>query len=181
MFDAAIAEFRRWGMACADIGAIVTAAGVARNTFYFQFPTKEHILAELDRGEQEELATKLTWVLASPPPLRDLLAEVVRLVTNIEQRLGVVLFRELLALHFSPNRPRDSEWTTYPVVVLIVEALLRARESGEIHSEADIKHNAFFFLLGLYAVLAAVPDSASDRDAILTNFVTTVLRGLEPR
>ncbi|WP_157489154.1 TetR family transcriptional regulator, partial [Pseudofrankia sp. DC12] len=81
VFDAAIAEFRRLGMGYADIGAIVAAAGVARSTFYFHFPTKEHVLAALERGEQEQLAAELAQFLASPRQLPDLLGEVVRLVT----------------------------------------------------------------------------------------------------
>ena len=48
ILGAAIAEFKRSGMAGADVGAIVTAAGVAHGTFYFHFPTKEHVLLELE-------------------------------------------------------------------------------------------------------------------------------------
>ncbi len=48
ILGAAIAEFKRSGMAGADVGAIVTAAGVAHGTFFFHFPTKEHVLLELE-------------------------------------------------------------------------------------------------------------------------------------
>ena len=40
LMGAAIAEFKRSGIAAADVGAIVTAAGVAHGTFFFHFPTK---------------------------------------------------------------------------------------------------------------------------------------------
>jgi hypothetical protein len=40
VLDAAIVEFQRAGANSADINAIVEAAGVARSTFYFHFPTK---------------------------------------------------------------------------------------------------------------------------------------------
>ena len=49
LMGAAIAEFKRAGMADADVGSIVTAAGVAHGTFFFHFPTKEHVLLELER------------------------------------------------------------------------------------------------------------------------------------
>ena len=52
LFDAAVAEIDRSGMAGADISAIAHAAGVARGTFYFHFPTKEHVLVELERDEE---------------------------------------------------------------------------------------------------------------------------------
>ena len=42
LLGAAIAEFKRSGMAEADVGAVVNAAGVAHGTFFFHFPTKQH-------------------------------------------------------------------------------------------------------------------------------------------
>ncbi len=56
LLGAAIAEFKRAGMAEADVGAIVAAAGVAHGTFFFHFPTKEHVLLELERREEERIA-----------------------------------------------------------------------------------------------------------------------------
>ncbi|HEX4291065.1 MAG TPA: TetR family transcriptional regulator, partial [Trebonia sp.] len=38
VYAAALAEFKRTGMAAADVGDIAAAAGVARGTFYFHFP-----------------------------------------------------------------------------------------------------------------------------------------------
>src|SRR4051794_41736327 len=56
ILGAAIAEFKRSGMAGADVGAIVAAAGVAHGTFYFHFPTKEHVLLELESREERRVA-----------------------------------------------------------------------------------------------------------------------------
>jgi len=44
------------------------------------------------------------------------LTEVVGLVAGLEQRLGPVLFKELLALHFSPTRPHKDEWRVHIAV-----------------------------------------------------------------
>ena len=46
-------------MADADVGSIAAAAHVARGTFYFHFPTKEHVLAELTRREERLARTAL--------------------------------------------------------------------------------------------------------------------------
>ena len=64
LMGAAIAEFKRSGIAEADVGAIVTAAGVAHGTFFFHFPTKEHVLLELERREEERIAKQLAamWI-----------------------------------------------------------------------------------------------------------------------
>src|ERR1700756_4618137 len=63
ILGAAIAEFTRSGMANADVRAIVGAAGVAHGTFYFHFPTKEHVLLELERREEARLAKQFAQFL----------------------------------------------------------------------------------------------------------------------
>lgn len=63
LMGAAISEFKRAGMAEADVGAIVTAAGVAHGTFFFHFPTKEHVLLELEQREEERIAKQYTQFL----------------------------------------------------------------------------------------------------------------------
>jgi TetR/AcrR family transcriptional repressor of uid operon len=133
VYAAALAEFKRTGMAAADVGDIAAAAGVARGTFYFHFPTKEHVLAELERHEEARLVGQLSKFLAEleercgpPSPaqrpagpaaedptgrlpgqgfLPAALGEVVRLLTAMERRVGKTLFREMLGLHFSSRRP----------------------------------------------------------------------------
>ncbi len=65
VYAAAVAEFKRAGMAAADVGVIAKEAGVARGTFYFHFPTKEHVLAELERHEEARLAAQLARFLAA--------------------------------------------------------------------------------------------------------------------
>src|SRR5271154_4554240 len=106
LLGAAIAEFKRGGMADADVSSIVAAAGVAHGTFYFHFPTKEHVLLELERREEARVAAEFARFLAENHDLETALAEVTRLVLGLEQLLGRRLFKELLALHFSPSRPQ---------------------------------------------------------------------------
>jgi TetR/AcrR family transcriptional regulator, repressor for uid operon len=181
LLGAAIAEFKRAGMADADVGAIVSAAGVAHGTFYFHFPTKEHVLFELERREEVRMANDLARFLDSPHDLTSALTEVVRLVAALEERLGHLLFKDFLALHFSSTRPPKDDWTDHPVIVLLVGEVERARDDGEADREVDAFHGAVFFLLGLYALLTTTHQALDPREAALEQFVTTVLRGLEPR
>jgi AcrR family transcriptional regulator len=186
VYAAAIAEYKRVGMAAADVGVIAKEAGVARGTFYFHFPTKEHVLAELERHEEARTAEQLTRFLARPHNLEAALREVVRLMSLIERHAGKVLFRELLALHFSPRRPEvlpgTDRWGDYPMMILVVRAVELARERGETYPGADPLSTAQFFMLGLYAVLITSHEhSRAARAEILGNFVATVLRSVEPR
>jgi TetR/AcrR family transcriptional repressor of uid operon len=186
VYAAAVTEFRQAGMAAADVSVIAREAGVARGTFYFHFPTKEHVLAELERHEEARLAAQLEKFLARPHDLPGALNEVVRLMAQMERRVGKTLFREMLALHFSPNRPEvlpgTEQWADYPMMTLVVRAIGLARDRGETYQEADALRTAQFFMLGLYAVLITShgrPRAA--RAEILDNFVATVLRSVEAR
>lgn len=214
VYAAAIAEFKRTGMAAADVGVIAAAAGVARGTFYFHFPTKEHVLAALERDEEARLVAQLSKFLvqlearcgppsAEPQPagqaagnpaahspgqdfLQAALAEVVRLLTAMERRVGRTLFREMIGLHFSPRRPDvlpgADKWTEYPIMTLVVDAVERARERGEVYVGADALHTAQLFMVGLYAMMIASHEQPkATRAEIIDNFVTTILRGVESR
>jgi TetR/AcrR family transcriptional repressor of uid operon len=192
VYAAALAEFKRTGMAAADVGDIAAAAGVARGTFYFHFPTKEHVLAELERHEEARLVAQLSKFLAEleaqPGPgfLPAALGEVVRLLTAMERRVGKTLFREMLGLHFSSRRPEvlpgSDQWTEYPVMTVVVEVVERARERGEVHPDASALPTAQLFMMGLYAMLIASHEyPKAMRAEILDNFMATILRGVQAR
>jgi AcrR family transcriptional regulator len=181
LLGAAVAEFKRSGMGDADVGAIVAAAGVAHGTFFFHFPTKEHVLFEVERREEVRMAGELARFLDSPHDLASALTEVVRLVAALEERLGHLLFKDFLALHFSSTRPPDDAWTDHPVIVLLVRELERARDVGEADPDVDAFYGAVFFLLGLYALLTTTHHSLGPREAVLEKFVATALGGLQAR
>lgn len=181
LFEAAVPEFKRAGVAAADVGAIVRAAGVAHGTFFFHFPTKEHALAELGHREEIRLAAELERFLTTPRELRSTLLEVVRLAASLERRLGAALFKDLLALYFSPTRDELRLWPEHPLIVRVVTEFERAHERGEIGGDGVEPANAAIFLfMGFFALLVTHPRSAA-RDAVLEQNLTVVLRGLEPR
>ena len=64
VFEAAVEVFRRAGVNAAKIEDITKLAEVSRGTFYFHFPTKEHVLTELLLVEEAELVER---VEAVPP------------------------------------------------------------------------------------------------------------------
>jgi TetR/AcrR family transcriptional regulator, repressor for uid operon len=180
ILGAAIAEFRRSGMAGADVNAIVAAAGVAHGTFFFHFPSKEYVLLELESHEEARIAAEFATYLEDSRGLAAALSQVVHLVAGLEERLGPRLFPELLALHFSPTRPTRDDWSDHPVIVLLVDEIERARGDGEVHPEADAFYSATFFLLGIYGILTTT-DNADKRDTMLTKLIATAVRGLVDR
>lgn len=179
LMGAAIAEFKRSGIAAADVGAIVTAAGVAHGTFFFHFPTKEHVLLELERREEERIAKQLSRFADSKRDLSATLNEAVRLVMGLERRLGDVLFKDFLALHFSQTRPVD-ESKEHPVIVLVAQEIEHARNTGHVDPDVNPMNSAVFFLLGLYALLTTTHEWPA-QGAMLDDYVTRTLRSIETR
>jgi AcrR family transcriptional regulator len=180
LMGAAIAEFKRSGMTDADVSAIVAAAGVAHGTFFFHFPTKEHVLLELELREEQRIAKQLDRYVASKrDDLSAILKEAVRLVVGLERRLGAVLFKDFLALHFSQTRPTD-ESKEHPVIVTVAQEIERAQRRGEVAADVNPMNSAVFFLLGLYALLTTTHDWPT-QGAMLDDYVTRTLRGIEAR
>lgn len=179
LMGAAIAEFKRSGIAAADVGAIVGAAGVAHGTFFFHFPTKEHVLLELERREEERIAKQLRRFIVSAGDLESTLKESVRLVLGLERRLGSMLFKDFLALHFSQTRPVD-ESTEHPVIVEVAQEIERAQQRGDVDAEVNPMNSAVFFLLGLYALLTTT-HAWPTQSAMLDDYVARTLRGIETR
>ena len=177
LMGAAIAEFKRSGIAASDVRAIVAAAGVAHGTFFFHFPTKEHVLLELEHREEERISKELSRFVASHRDLSSTLKESVRLIIGLERRLGAVLFKDFLALHFSQTRPVD-ESKEHPVIVLVAQQIEDAQAEGAVDSDVNPMNSAVFFLLGLYALLTTTHDWPG-QGAMLDDYVNRTLRSIE--
>jgi AcrR family transcriptional regulator len=180
LMGAAIAEFKRAGMADADVGAIVTAAGVAHGTFFFHFPTKEHVLLELEQREEQRIAKQLARSTGAKHDLPATLDEAVHLVMGLERRLGAVLFKDFLALHFSQTRPSSDESRQHPVIVEVAQEIERAQKRGDVDPDVTPMNSAVFFLLGLYALLTTTHDWPG-QNAMIEDYVARTLRSIAPK
>ncbi|HTX95004.1 MAG TPA: TetR family transcriptional regulator [Mycobacterium sp.] len=174
LFDAALAEISRRGFASSDVSAIAAAAGVVRGTFYFHFPTKEHVLIEVERNEETRIISELG---DAEGDLASVLSQLVRHVLHAETRLGAVVFRDMLGLHFSSTRPVDDELAQHPLAQFLVGLISRAQDAGQVRSDVDAAELGTFFLTGLFALLATGAHDA----ALLSRYVTTIFKGMGKR
>ncbi|NJK31778.1 MAG: TetR family transcriptional regulator [Deltaproteobacteria bacterium] len=55
IYECALAIFRRDGVVACRTEDIANAAGISRGSFYFHFPTKEHVLLERMRETEDEI------------------------------------------------------------------------------------------------------------------------------
>ncbi|WP_396837009.1 TetR/AcrR family transcriptional regulator [Mycobacterium sp. ITM-2016-00317] len=178
LLGAAIAEFKRAGKDEADVGAIVAAAGVAHGTFFFHFPTKEHVLLELERREEDRMAKRFATFTKTHDDLAAMLREAADLVAALERRLGVLLFKDFLALHFSPTRPPAEHGDDHPLVVLVADQIENARQRGETAADITPMNSAIYFLLGLYALLITT-DESTGRTVLLDDYLVRTLRSMQ--
>jgi AcrR family transcriptional regulator len=181
VFDAALAEIGRSGLAGADVAAIAAAAGVVRGTFYFHFPTKEHVLVELERAEEAKIVANLDNATGPPGDLIAMLRLLVRQVLAAEKRLGPVIFRDMLGLHFSAARPVEDELAEHPLAEFVVAAIAESRAAGRVSRDADPSELGVIFLTGLFALLATDVGASRARAALLDLYVTTIVQGMEAR
>ena len=134
IFDAAIAEFSRVGFTDSQIDDIVRAAGVARGTFYFHFPTKEHVLVEFQRRGQESIIERLAAFRRRPLAVKTFLLQLIDAVLAESSSAGQPsLHRELFALF--ARRPTALEGQDYPLLGAVNQFFSEAQERGEVRSD----------------------------------------------
>lgn len=179
LLGAAIAEFKRSGMAEADVGAIVAAAGVAHGTFFFHFPTKEYVLLELERREEERIANQFSRFVQTKHDVKASLQEAMRLVVALERRLGASLFKDFLALHFSQTRPQVEDGRDHALIVQVAQEIEEAQAGGRVAPDVNPMNSAVFFLLGLYALLTTTTTWPT-RAAMLDDYLARTLRSMQP-
>ena len=167
VFNAAVAEIGRSGLAGADVSTIARAAGVVRGTFYFHFPTKEHILVELERTEEVKIVERLHSSAPAARDLASLLAALVRQVVAAERRLGPLIFRDMLGLHFSSTRPVEDEIGSHPLAEFVIAAIADAQTAGRVRTDANPGELGVIFMTGLFALLATAGPASRTRTALL--------------
>ncbi|MDT5207624.1 MAG: hypothetical protein QOF67_39 [Mycobacterium sp.] len=181
LFDAAVAEIRRAGLAGADVSTIASAAGVARGTFYFHFPTKEHVVVEVERAEEAKIVAQLGSKLPGPTDLLAMLQQLVREVLAAEHRLGPVFFRDMLGLHFTSTRPVEDELSEHPLAEFVIAAVAQAQAAGRVTPDCDAGELGVFFLTGLFALLATDSSAPKARTALIDRYTKTIVQGMEKR
>ena len=90
----------------------------------------------------------------------------------------MVLFKDFLALHFSPTRPPAEHGDDHPLVVLVADQIDNARQRGDTAADVTPMNSAIYFLLGLYALLITTDDSTGRRE-LVDDYLTRTLRSLQ--
>jgi AcrR family transcriptional regulator len=176
---AAVAEIERVGIARARIGRICRDAEVTRPTFYAHFPTREHVLLELQRRAANAIAESILSRLAEAATLSDLVDALVDGLFAATGRASPRLRREILSLDVRERRPAD--WEGTPLYHAVRSRFEAARHRGEIaprHDPGDLTRWALVTLLGFLAGGASdLEPNRADARNVLRLLVLGAARG----
>jgi AcrR family transcriptional regulator len=162
LFEAAIAEFRRVGLARANVARIAREAGVSRPTFYFHFPTKSHVLLELQFLEERALAARLERARS----LHEALHELGEGVIDLETRLGDAhLFRDMFAIYARRPAALPIDDQPFPVVAALTRHFAEAAARGELRRGLEVEAAARICLTGLFGLMIGLPSAPAQRRA----------------
>jgi len=180
LFELAVAEFRRSGTAKARIRDIVDAAGVVPGTFYFHFPTKDHVIFELWLRNAARLVELLREAEHSDTPPRttaDFLHSLAEGLLRVEAEVGDAgLLRDSIAIVLRP--PEGVDLSENPIGDILVDFLAEAETRGEFQSELAATELARVLLTSILGSLAASSDDPIDRRRDLRRTIDFFLKAL---
>jgi AcrR family transcriptional regulator len=177
LFEAALSEFRRVGVAAAQIEDIVKSAGVARGTFYLHFPTKDHVLMELLRRRQTMLAERLQSMRSVS--VRSFLRRVVDLMHDDAMSEDFALWHELFAVIARHAQEMRSEASA--LVEALTAFFTEAQKRGDVRADVAAFDLTAVFLPGVYGLLQMkLDDPRAELRAGLHRVVDIFVRGIAP-
>jgi AcrR family transcriptional regulator len=153
LYASAMAIFRRDGVVAARTEDIAKAAGVSRGSFYFHFPTKEHVLLERMAETEREICAAIDQ-LDQDVAFTEVLARINAELTRIWQH-DPQLLPELAgaALRFTATAMDDQQAT--PLRAMLSERFRIAAERGEISARLPPELLGDFYLANILGGLLA--------------------------
>jgi AcrR family transcriptional regulator len=157
LFDLAIEEFQKQGVDKARIRDIVEKAGVVPGTFYFHFPTKEHVLLELGQRIIAKAAAALPGLAGQPPRLPDLLETLASAPQFAADELGdPELLRATISIFQRP--PVDTDFEENPIQSALRDCLEAEMQAGRIHSDLRAGELSQIILMAFFGTLLTTPN-----------------------
>jgi AcrR family transcriptional regulator len=181
LFAAALTEFRRAGVAGAQIDRIARAAGVVRGTFYFHFPTKEHVLLELQRRHETRLLDRLE-ALAADASLESVLETVAASILDDDSWDRTPdLMREMVAMYARQPRLDRLYERADPLERALVRRFAAAATRGELRAGVDPARLGFAFLTSLLGLLLSSANEPRRRRRALATLIDVFAAGASRR
>jgi AcrR family transcriptional regulator len=171
LFEAAMAEFRRVGVERASIGRIAETAGVSRPTFYFHFPTKDHVLLELQWSLEEPIAARIERAKTLDEALTafvDGLVEALRALANPE------VFAEMVRIYTRHAASEALADQPHYLMRTVAARFVEAQSDGRLREDLDSERATHLFLTSVFGYLSLpvdIEESRRDLHTLISLFV----------
>jgi AcrR family transcriptional regulator len=171
LFETALAEFRRVGVERASIGRIAETAGVSRPTFYFHFPTKDHVLLELQWSLEEPIAARIERAKTLDEALSVL-------VDGLVEALGALanpeVFAEMVRIYTRHAASEALADQPHYLMRAVAARFVEAQSDGRLREDLDSERATHLFLTSVFGYLSLpvdVEESRRDLHTLISLFV----------
>lgn len=165
LFETAIAEFCRVGVERASIGRIAEAAGVSRPAFYFHFPTKDHVLLELQCSYEEPIATRVESAKSLDEAFSLLLDG---LVEAVEALGHPDVFAEMVRIHTRHAASQALAEQPHYLMRAVAARFVEAHRAGRLRAGMDPATATHLFLTSVFGYLSLPVDVEEARRDLRT-------------
>jgi len=177
LFDLCVAEFHRIGVEKTRIRDVALRAGVVAGTFYFHFPSKNHVLLELGNRLIAQVVDQLPGSPTEPADLERLLNALVEATIEVEEQFADrALFRAVVSSFQHPS-------VDVPVESIRLQVALRdcIAELGTTAGEGALSADELstLILTAYFGALLVGPDDPQERFAQLQRTLLFFARALQ--
>ena len=180
LYQAALDEFRKTGFQAAQIDRIAERAGVSRGTFYFHFPSKEHVLFEMQRRHESQIVERLEEAASRRgDSLHEYLLGVVATITGQHTFAeDPQLAREIMAMYV--RNPVLVDPSSMPLIAAVADGFADAADRGEIRNDVPPEELGVTFLAALFGFFIGSIEAEADDIANFELFIDIFVRGIQP-
>lgn len=164
LYEASLAEFARVGFDRASVAEIARVADVSRPSFYFHFPTKEHVLLELQWRKELEVVERIRGCSS----LREMLLRLPDAFVDSLDSLEGETTRDMLRIYSRrrPDLPLDDQ--PFPVAQEVIRHFVEGEARGELREGLEPETAAVLCLASVFGYLMTALPGAEHRGHLRT-------------
>lgn len=175
---AAVDEISARGLAGAQISDIAEAAGVSRPTVYAHFPSKDDMVAELERQGEQLMSEQVRSRLSDATTVGEIFAGAIGAIFDLVAGTDPIVRREVYA--YLMRQPEGTDWLAYPLVEFVTERVAAAQARGEIPDDPPASELTQLVMITLLGFLVIESRDPAEQRAAALRTIDLLLRGLRP-
>jgi AcrR family transcriptional regulator len=172
LYEAALDEFRRAGFDRSSVSRIARDAGVSRASFYFHFPTKEHVLIELQGSLERRTAERIAGCESLRAALQQLVEGVIEAEESVED---AELYRDMLKIYVRMPDGLPLEDLASPVLDELRSQFVAGAANRELRAGLEPEQATHLCLTSVFGFLIGTAEPSATRRADLEALVSLYL------